>query len=146
MRFLKFITMFAIGLAGIAATSCNDVENEAENGVQSEDRMAERHELSVVMQDSVWKIVDSKDPDKVEIEVARGDTVVWKAPEESDIYFQFMDDRLTGVFTEVANRGESLSLTIGERAKEGENPYAAFVLNDSTYARGESPPRLIIRE
>ncbi len=134
MRFLHYITMVAIGLTVIALISCN------------ENRMAERHELSAVMEDGVWKIVDSEDPDKAEIEVVRGDTVVWQAPQESSIYFQFMDDRLTGAFTAVADSGESLSLTIGEEAKEGENPYAAFVINDSTYARGESPPRMIIRK
>ncbi|NBC26663.1 MAG: hypothetical protein GVY08_07375 [Bacteroidetes bacterium] len=146
MRFLHYITIIAIGLAGIIVTSCNEVENnDVENGIQSTDRVAERHELSAVMEDGEWKIVDTEDPDNVEIVVAPGDTVVWNAPPESELYFQFMDDRLTGEFTEVASRGESVSLIIGERAKEGDNPYAAFVINDSTYARGESPPRMIVR-
>jgi len=146
MRFLNYITIIAIGLAGIIGTSCNEVENnDVDNGIQSTDRVAERHELSAVMENGEWKIVDTEDPDNVEIVVAPGDTVVWNAPPESELYFQFMDDSLTGEFTEVANRGESLRLAIGKEAKEGDNPYAVFVLNDSTYARGESPPRLIIR-
>lgn len=135
MNVLHFITMLAVGLTGIALTSCN-----------GDERVAERHELSAVLESGVWKIVDAENPKEKKIEVARGDTVVWQAPDESDIYFQFMDKNLTGVFTAVVNSGESLSLVIGKDAKVGDNPYAVFVLNGRSYARGESPPRMMIRE
>ncbi len=105
----------------------------------------ERHELATVLVDNVWKIVDATDSLSTDISVARRDTVVWQAPDDTDIYFQFMDEELTGIYTQELQQGESLSLIIGENARQGDNPYAVFVLDAREYAQGESPPRMFVR-
>jgi len=37
-----------------------------------------------------------------------------------------------------------LTLTVGRLARSGENHYAVFCLTDREYARGDSPPVIII--
>ena len=108
--------------------------------------MPERHDLACMLVDDVWKIVDAQDTTETEIFVARGDTVVWQAPENRDIYFQFMDEELTGVFTQEVLQGESLTLIVGNEAEAGEHPYAVFVHGARVYAAGDSPPTMIIDE
>ncbi len=108
--------------------------------------MPERHDLACMLVDDVWKIVDAQDTTETEIFVARGDTVVWQAPENRDIYFQFMDEDLTGVFTQEVLQGESLTLIVGNEAEAGEHPYAVFVHGARVYAAGDSPPTMIIDE
>jgi hypothetical protein len=94
-------------------------------------------EIGITLIDTQWKV-----PNK---EVSRGDTVVWVAPQNSDVYIQFMDDRLVGSYTQFIEKGQSLSKVIGKEARKGDNPYAVFIYEDSVYAVGESPPRLIVR-
>lgn len=152
MSYSYYVIMLVISFAGLFLISCqnertDETANQTEKSVSQTENAggAEQHTLSFTKIENEWKVVDSNDTTKTEIEVYRGDTVTWQAPEESDVYFQFMDDQLTGIYTKVLNRGGSLDLTIGEEAKEGDNPYAVFVYADSVYARGESPPRMIVR-
>ncbi len=133
------VTVFSLLL--LSVYSCGDDTVGATN-----ERVPERHDLACILVDDVWKIVDVEDPANTEIVVSRRDTVVWHAPEERDIYFQFMDQELTGVYTQELLRGESLTLIVGENAETGENPYAVFVHGAREYAAGESPPRMIIRD
>lgn len=106
----------------------------------------ERHDLAFVLVDNFWKIVDAEDNSITELVVERGDTVVWHAPEVSDTFFQFMDEEITGEYTQVLSQGENLTLVIGERAEAGDHPYAVFVYGERAYAVGESPPRMIIMD
>ncbi len=131
----------AVGFLLIIVYSCDDA-----GGVTDPVGELERHELACLLVDDVWKIVDAQDTTETKVEVARGDTVVWYAPENRDMYFQFMDDDLTGVFTKEVLMGDSLTLVIGNNADAGENPYAVFVYEARVYAAGDSPPRIIIRE
>ncbi len=95
------------------------------------------NEIGITLIDTQWRVPNT--------EVNRGDTVVWAAPEDSDVYIQFMDDRLVGSYTEIIEKGQVLRKVIGQGAKQGPNPYAFFIYEDSVYAVGESPPRLIVR-
>lgn len=104
----------------------------------------ERHELACMLVDNVWKIVDAQDSSKTELAVSRGDTVVWHAPQNREIFFQFMDQELTGEYTQELLPGKSLTLVIGEKAKSGEHKYAVFVYGAKSFAKGESPPRMMI--
>lgn len=94
-------------------------------------------EIAITVIDELWKVPT--------IEVSRGDTVVWTAPQKSDVYIQFMDDKLVGSYTQTIERGGQLNLIIGPQAKQGDNQYAVFLYNERVYARGDSPPRLIVR-
>lgn len=95
------------------------------------------NEIGITLIDTQWRVLNT--------EVNLGDTVVWAAPEDSDVYIQFMDDRLVGSYTQFIEKGQSLSMVIGKEAHQGDNPYAVFIYEDSVYAVGESPPRLIVR-
>jgi len=143
------IAVTVISLLLLSVYSCGDDNTRTTNEGVSErvtERVTERHDLAIMLVDDVWKIVDAQDPSKTEIVVSRGDTVVWSAPEDINIYFQFMDQELTGEYTQEALGGASLRLVIGENAEAGYHPYAVFVLEDSVYAVGESPPRMFIRD
>ena len=135
------ITLLVVTLLASIGYSCAEDRN-----VNAEIQNTDRHLLECVLVDDVWKIVDRQDPDRTEIVVSRGDTVVWYAPENRDIYFQFMDRELTGEYTREVLKGDSVTITIGENAETGEHPYAVFVYDAREYARGESPPRLFIRD
>jgi hypothetical protein len=139
-RKFQAIIVIALSLLVLSLNSCGD---DAFGGMQSD--IPERHDLICMLVDDVWKIVDADDITRTEVSVARGDTVVWQAPADRDIYFQFMDEELTGTFTEELLEGESLTLVIGNDADEGDHPYAVFVHGARAYAEGESPPRMIIR-
>ena len=133
--------VIVISLLVLSVYSCGD---DAEGVVGP--AMPERHELACMLVDDVWKIVDAQDTTETEIFVARGDTVVWQAPDNRDIYFQFMDEELTGVFTQEVLQGETLTLIVGNEAETGDHPYAVFVHEARVYAAGDSPPRMIVRE
>ncbi len=136
-----FTFVIALSFLLLSVYSCSE---DAEGVLGPE--MPERHDLACMLVDDVWKIVDAQDTTETEIFVARGDTVVWQAPENRDIYFQFMDEELTGVFTQEVLQGESLTLIVGNEAEAGEHPYAVFVHGARVYAAGDSPPTMIIDE
>jgi hypothetical protein len=139
---LKYPVLIIIALS-LLVLSLNSCSEEALGGMQSD--IPERHDLLCILVDDVWKIVDADDVTRTEITVARGDTVVWTAPENRDIYFQFMDEEITGTFTAELLQGESLTVVIGNDANTGDHPYAVFVHEARVFAQGESPPRMIIR-
>jgi hypothetical protein len=142
MRVKLYMIMFLAACLVILTLHACDNQTQGYN----QNERAERHELACVLgDDDVWRIVDARDMRSTQIEVARGDTVVWYAPEDRDIYFQFMTEDLTGVYTEEVRQGESLTLLIGGDAQSGENRYAVFVYDAREYAQGESPPRMIVR-
>jgi hypothetical protein len=100
-------------------------------------------EISIKKVKKKWKVVDATDSTNTNIKGKRGQKIVWKA-EGSDVYFQFMDDKLVGNYTRRLKDGQKLTLVIGPNAKKGVNYYAVFCLSDSTYAVGGSPPKLTI--
>ncbi len=110
------------------------------------DRIPEKHQISIRMIDDKWKVVDARDATITDITVARGDTVVWVAPPDSDLYFQFMDEHLVGHYTQDLKKEQRLMLTIGNQARRGPNPYAVFMYDAKVYAQGDSPPQLIVKE
>lgn len=141
MRAKIYITMFLTACLMILTLHACDNQTQGYNN----DERPERHELACVLgDDDVWRIVE-RETERIQINVARGDTVVWHAPEDRDIYFQFMTEDLTGVYTEEVRQGESLTLVIGDNAETGENRYAVFVYEAREYAQGESPPMMIVR-
>jgi hypothetical protein len=110
----------------------------------------EAHYLTVKKQQNRWRVVDAQDSTKFVILVRRGDTVTWTA-HGSDAYFQFMDSTL--VVDKEGNRiyrmniadGQSRGLIIGQNARRGPHQYAVFVIRDTAFARGQSPPQIIVR-
>lgn len=138
-RTVNIIVLIVFGFLLTVVYSCDDA-----SGVMDPVGEPAVHELACLLIDDVWKIVDARDTTETEVSVARGDTVVWYAPENRDMYFQFMDQELTGVYTKEVLQGESLTLVIGRDAEAGDNPYAVFVYEARVYAAGDSPPRMIV--
>jgi hypothetical protein len=101
------------------------------------------HELSVRKVKNKWKVVDSQDSTKTKVIAKKNEKIVWTA-EGSEVYFQFLDEKLFGDYTKKLKAGQKLKLTIGNKAKSGPNRYAVFCLADSTFATGDSPPEIII--
>ena len=90
-----------------------------------------------------WKVIDATDSLKTSIKAKKGQKITWTAV-GTDVYFQFMDDKLVGKFKNALKDGKSISLNIGQNAKVGINPYAVFCMADLEFAEGNSPPVIIV--
>ena len=104
---------------------------------------AKEHKLKILKVNNKWKVVHEEDITKVKIKAKRGEKIVWTAS-GSDMYFQFMDEKLFGNYTRTLKDGQKLVLPIGSEAKLGSHPYAVFCLTDKAFATGESPPTIIV--
>lgn len=101
------------------------------------------HRISIKKIHNKWKTVDALDNSKTRVVAKRGEKIVWTA-EGSDLYFQFMDDKLFGDYTKVLKNGKQLVLVIGKNARKGSNRYAVFCLSDKEFATGNSPPEIVV--
>ncbi len=101
------------------------------------------HKLSVKKTGNKWKTFDKKKNVEKQPKVKKGDYVVWEA-DSSDVYFQFIDENLFGVYNAFLKQGESLRLEVGKKAKKGKNYYSAFIYNDKAYMEGNSPPAIVV--
>jgi hypothetical protein len=90
-----------------------------------------------------WKVVDAEDSLVTKIKVKKGDEVTWEA-HGSDLYFQFMDEQLFGGYTYYLEDGKKLKLVVGNKAEARTYKYAVFCIADLEYARGDSPPVIIV--
>lgn len=101
------------------------------------------YNLVVKVIDEEWRIVMADDTSKSDVTVKRGDRIRWIV-EGSDASFQFPDSRITGLSTRTVRDGNPLVLAISREAPSGIHPYSVFIHKDFEYARGQSPPRIII--
>lgn len=101
------------------------------------------HNLQVRKVRNKWKVVESQDSTKTTVRAKKGEKIIWEAV-GSDVYFQFMDDKLFGNYTRVLKDGHKLVLSVGNNAKTGVNHYAVFCIADLEYATGDSPPVIIV--
>ena len=77
------------------------------------------------------------------ITVKRSERISWKA-EGTEVFFQFMDDKLFKKYNEKSKSGKPLVLKINGNAEKKTYAYAVFCLADSTFATGDSPPKIIV--
>jgi hypothetical protein len=103
----------------------------------------EIHHLVIMKVQDTWKVVQEEDSTRTLVVARKGDRIRWIA-RGSDVYFQFMDARIFGGHTQMLPDGKELTLTVSRVARAGENPYAVFCLKDREFARGDSPPVIII--
>jgi hypothetical protein len=92
-----------------------------------------------------WRVVFEDDCTKSDVTLRRGDLIRW-AVEGSDASFQFPDCRIFGEETRVMRAGNPLVMAITAQSPTGTFPYSVFVHEAKTFARGQSPPRIIVRE
>jgi hypothetical protein len=114
------------------------------NQDQDQDQGRVEYTLVVKVINDEWRVVLEDDDSKSDVRVRRGDRIKWVV-EGSDASFQFPDIRIFGESTRVVKDGNSLVLAVSARSPRGEFPYTVFVHESMTYARGQSPPRIIVR-
>jgi hypothetical protein len=118
--------------------------------VQSDRNEAEEQHLTVQQIEDIWVVVDAKDKTRRPIHVRRNDRIIWTSY-GSDAYFQFMDDNLIvdeqgmGQYTITLADGLSKAFRIGPNAKRGPNRYSVYIERDKVFAKGQSPPEIIVR-
>lgn len=101
------------------------------------------HYLSIKKIGKEWKVVDAADNKKTEVKAKKGERIAWKS-EGTEVFFQFMDDRLFKKYNEKSKKGKELVLKINGKAAKKTYTYAVFCLEDSTFATGGSPPKIIV--
>lgn len=92
-----------------------------------------------------WRVVLEDDESQSDVTLRRGDRIRWIV-EGSDASFSFPETRIFGQETRDVRAGNPLVLAISQDSPQGEFPYTVFIHESMTYARGQSPPRIIVRE
>ena len=109
--------------------------------------------LIVTKLDGVWRVVDANDTSNTQIKVKKKDTIVWEV-EGTDAVFQFplhlfdpadSADALTDGYTKTVKAGHKLKLKVRSDAQSGTYEYAVFCKTDGAFARGGSPPKIIVQ-
>lgn len=105
-----------------------------------------REEYKVVVKiiGDEWRVVLEDDETKSDVTLRRGDRIRWIV-EGSDASFAFPDTRIFGHETREVKAGNPLVMAISANSPRGTFAYTVFVHESMTYARGQSPPRIIIR-
>lgn len=91
-----------------------------------------------------WRVVLEGDESKSDVVVRRGDRIRWVV-EGSDASFAFPDSRIFGLETRDVKDGNPLVMAISANSPKGTFAYTVFIHESMTYARGQSPPRIIVR-
>ena len=102
------------------------------------------HRVAIKVINDEWRVVLADNESKSDVTARRGDRIRWTV-EGSDASFQFSDERVVGHSTRVVRDGTPLVLAISQEASNGTHPYAVFIHKDQTFARGQSPPRIIVQ-
>lgn len=143
MKHKKNITSVLISFLLILAIYGNLFSLNDDQMDQDQGRVEYRLVLKVINDE--WRVVFEDDYSKSDVTLRRGDRIRW-AVEGSDASFQFPDSRIFGQETRVVRAGNSLVMAISAQSPTGTFPYSVFVHEAMTFARGQSPPRIIIRE
>ena len=91
-----------------------------------------------------WRVVLEDDETKSDVTLRRGDRIRWVV-EGSDASFAFPDVRIFGQETRDVKNGNPLVMAVSANSPRGTFAYTVFIHESMTYARGQSPPRIIVR-
>ncbi|ERM80241.1 hypothetical protein P872_14050 [Rhodonellum psychrophilum GCM71 = DSM 17998] len=91
-----------------------------------------------------WRVVLENDESRSDVTLRRGDRIRWVV-EGSDASFAFPDMRIFGQETREVRDGNPLVMAVSADSPKGTFAYTVFIHESMTYARGQSPPRIIIR-
>ena len=108
------------------------------------DQARTEHSVLIKLIDDEWRVVLAEDESRSNVIVRRGDRIRWIV-EGSDASFQFSDEKVVGHSTRTVRDGRPLVLAITNEASSGSYPYSVFIHKDQTFARGQSPPRIIVQ-
>jgi hypothetical protein len=112
-----------------------------ESFAQSPDDGSVLHELVVKVIDDEWRVVHKDDPSISTVVVKRNDRIRWTV-EGSKISMQF--DELFGGNSFDVDDGNTFQRPVAPSVRLGEFTYSVFIHEDMVFARGESPPRIIV--
>ncbi len=114
-------------------------------------------DLLIVKFNNIWRVIDKKNPTKKEIIIKRDkDTVTWHT-KGTDAYFQFSHnyfqkkqskDSRRGIYTMFLKDDDEITLKVKTNAeipKKVVEVYAVFCKADNVFARGSTPPKLIVK-
>lgn len=90
-----------------------------------------------------WKVVQADDNRKTQVKAKPGQRITWTT-EGTEVFFQFMTDKLFNNYNFNGKNKSKIALTVNAKAGRGMYPYAVFCMEDSTFAKGDSPPVIII--
>ncbi|SMD42832.1 hypothetical protein SAMN00777080_1397 [Aquiflexum balticum DSM 16537] len=102
------------------------------------------HKVVVKIIGDEWRVVLEDDESQSDVIVRRGDRIRWVV-EGSDASFAFPDIRIFGLETREVKDGNPLVMAISANSPKGTFAYTVFIHESMTYARGQSPPRIIVR-
>lgn len=144
MIYLKKIMVFVFlgPLLFFSNQNPNHLSNDEE--VEPQRRQAVEYKLVVKVIDGEWRVVFPDDETKSDVTLRRGDRIRWVV-EGSDASFAFPDIKIFGLETRDVKDGNPLVMAISANSPRGTFPYTVFIHEAMTYARGQSPPRIIIR-
>lgn len=91
-----------------------------------------------------WRVVLENDESRSDVTLRRGDRIRWVV-EGSDASFAFPDIRIFGQEIREVRDGNPLVMAVSANSPRGTFAYTVFIHESMTYARGQSPPRIIIR-
>ncbi len=121
------------------------MQSRSGSGSGQPDQARTEHNVIIRIIAGEWRVVLADDENQSDVEARRGDRIRWIV-EGSDASFQFPDDRVVGHSTRKVRDGNPLVLAITNDAATGTHPYAVFIHKDQTFARGQSPPRIIVMQ
>jgi hypothetical protein len=128
---------------------------------QQQEKVVSKITIKLIKVDSTWIVrVDSIDdrgnlPDTTKARVNKKTMITWEVV-GTDAYFQFPDEifdehapgtnKLSDNYTVLIKDGGKLKLKIKDDNSLVGNTYvySVFCMQDSTYARGDSPPKIIV--
>jgi hypothetical protein len=116
-----------------------------EENPADQNRRSQEFRLVVKVINDEWRVVVEGDESRSDVTVRRGDRIVWVV-EGSDASFAFPDERIFGQETREVKNGIPLILPVSAMSPRGTFAYSVFVHEGMTYARGQSPPRIIVRD
>jgi hypothetical protein len=144
MMYKKITTSILFFILLIFAVNGNPLlPNDGTDG-EDQDQRREEYTLVVKLINNEWRVVFEDDYSKSDVTLRRGDRIKWVV-EGSDVSFQFPDVRIFGDGIRVVRAGNSMVMAVSANSPTGNFPYAVFVHESMTYARGQSPPRIIVR-
>ena len=141
--YLRNIQIFAFLSSLLFFSSQNNSYFSVEEQLDPEPQPVE-YRLVVKIIDDEWRVVFEDDETKSDVTLRRGDRIRWMV-EGSDASFSFPEIQIFGLETRDVKDGNPLVMAISRNAPDGTYAYSVFVHEGMTYARGQSPPRIIIR-
>jgi hypothetical protein len=143
MMYKKILTSILTSILCILSIYGNPFSPNDGNADQDQQRV--EYTLVVKLINDEWRVVYEDDYSKSDVTLRRGDRIRWVV-EGSDASFQFPDSRIFGDGIKVLRAGNPLVMAVSANSPLGNFPYAVFVHESMSYARGQSPPRIIVRD